>query len=126
QLDFSSGKRLRVDGEIQGVPFQGALMPVRGRWYLMVSKRLQRECRVTLGDVVNVQFDVANQDALDVPRELLFALEADDAAMRIWDGWTIGKRRGWCHRVDVAKRVETRERRVDEVLAAIAKEIAER
>ncbi|TWU48865.1 hypothetical protein Poly51_47690 [Rubripirellula tenax] len=116
QLDFGKSKRLRVDGEIEGIRIEAALMPTKGKWFLMVSKKLQKLCGVSLGDRVSVSFDIANQDAITVPPELQFALEANDVARQVWESWTIGKRRGICYRVDSAKMLETRERRVGEVL----------
>ena len=116
QIDFTKSKRLRIDGEINGIRIDAALMPTKGKWYIMVSKKLQRLLGLTLGDPVSVSFDIADQDAINVPKELQFALEANDAARVVWDSWTPGKRRGFCHRVDSAKMQETRERRVEEVL----------
>ncbi len=116
QLEFGKSKRLRIDGEVQGIRIEGALMPTKGRWYLMVSKKLQKLCGVSIGDHVSVSFDIANQDSVTVPRELHSALVANDSAREVWESWTAGKRRGFCHRVDSAKMPETRERRVEEVL----------
>lgn len=116
QLDFTESKRLRIDGEIEGVRIEGALMPTKGKWYLMVSKKLQKLCGVSLGDRVSVSFDIADQEAITVPMELQHALEANDVAREVWDSCTAGKRRGFCYRVDSAKMVETRERRVEEVI----------
>ncbi|QEG40805.1 YdeI/OmpD-associated family protein [Roseimaritima ulvae] len=122
QIDFTKSKRLRIDGEINGVRIEAALMPTKGKWYIMVSKKLQKFLGRTLGDTVSVRFDIANQDAITVPMELQFALEANDAARAVWDSWTPGKRRGFCHRVDSAKMPETRERRVEEVLERLNEE----
>lgn len=36
--------------------------------------------------------------------------------MNVWDNWTAGKRRGFCHRAASAIMPETRERRVDETI----------
>ena len=91
-------------------------MPTGGRWYLMVAKKLQRVLGKELGDEVQVEFEVADPDAITVPRELQFALDADENAKAAWESWTAGKRRGYCYRVSSAKRAETRERRVEEIL----------
>ncbi len=116
QLDFAESKRLRIEGEIEGIRIEAALMPIKGKWYLMVSKELQKLCGMTLGDRVRVSFDIANQHAITVPTELQFALEANDAAMNVWDNLTAGKRRGFCHRIASAKLLETRQRRVEETI----------
>ncbi|MEM6469022.1 MAG: YdeI/OmpD-associated family protein [Planctomycetota bacterium] len=123
QLEFPASKRLRIDGELNGFRIEAALMPSKGRWYLLVSKRLRKECALSLGDVVSVEFEVADQDAVNVPQELTFALEADERASAVWRGWTAGKQRGWCYRIASAKRAETRERRVEEVLDQLRDEI---
>jgi hypothetical protein len=39
-LPLEEHPRLRVSGEVAEVPFSGAWQPVRGRWYLMLSKPL--------------------------------------------------------------------------------------
>lgn len=116
QIDFTKSKRLRIDGEINGIRIDAALIPAKGKWYIMVSKKLQKLLRVSLGDTVSVSFDIADQNAITIPPELLFALEANDAAHEVWDSWTPGKRRGVCHRVASAKMPETRERRVGEAI----------
>ena len=117
RLDFSKSKRLRIDGEVNGVRFEGALMPNKGRWYLMISKKLQKLCGLTLGDTASIAFDIADQNAVTVPIELQYALEANDDAMLAWQSLTVGKRRGYCHRVASAKMVETRERRIAELIS---------
>ncbi len=117
QLDFGKSKRLRIDGEIDGIRIECGLMPDKGKWCFMVSKKLQKLCGISSGDTASVSFDIADSEAVVVPKEFQFALEANDAAMSVWQKWTAGKRRAQCHRVLSAKRVETRERRAEEVIA---------
>lgn len=119
RLDFSKSKRLRIYGEINGVPKEAAIMPAKGKWYIMVSKKLQKQCRLAQGDLVSVVFDIADPESVSVPRELQFALEANDAAMAAWNALTAGKRRGFCFRVSSAKRIETKERRVAEIVDSL-------
>lgn len=76
---------------------------------------------VSFGDPVRVSFDVADPNAVHVPTELRYTLDANDAARDAWDQWTPGKRRGHCHRVNSAKLPETLERRVEEVIELLTK-----
>ena len=115
-IDFSVAKRVRINGEIDGIRIEAALMPTGGRWYLMVAKAMQRTIAKGLGDSVRVEFEIADPDAITVPSEMQFALDADDTAKAAWDACTAGKRRGWCYRIASARRPETRERRVEEIL----------
>ncbi|TWU08154.1 tRNA-binding protein [Stieleria varia] len=123
QLDFSKSKRLRIDGEINGVPMECGLMPDKGKWCFMVSKKLQKQCGISPGDMASVSFDVADSESVAVPTELQFALEANESAMSIWETWTAGKRRAQCLKVSAVKKVETRERRVEEVIALCLAEL---
>ncbi|MEM8669368.1 MAG: YdeI/OmpD-associated family protein [Planctomycetota bacterium] len=123
KIDFSQSKRVRIDGEINGIRIEAALMPTKGKWYLMVSKKLQKLLGVSLGDTVTVAFDIADPNAVSVPIELQYALEANEDALSIWNKWTAGKRRSCCHHVNSAKMAETRERRVEEIIDLLMKEL---
>lgn len=46
QLDFSESKRLRIDGEIEGIRIEAALMPTKGKW---VSDGLEEAAEVVRG-----------------------------------------------------------------------------
>ncbi|TWT52360.1 tRNA-binding protein [Allorhodopirellula solitaria] len=119
RLDFSNSKRLRIEGEVNGIRIECALMPTKGKWYFMVSKKLQKLCGVSPGDSVNVSFDVADPDHVELPAELQSELDANDAAMAAWQTWTAGKRRSVVHGIAVAKKPETRQRRVDEIIGML-------
>jgi uncharacterized protein YdeI (YjbR/CyaY-like superfamily) len=82
---------------------------------------MQKQCDVSLGDRVFIQFDIADQDAVEVPEELRFALEVNDQAAAVWSGLTPGKRRGFAYRVNSAKRRETKANRVEEVVDDLVK-----
>ena len=99
------------------VPHKGALQPKGDqKWCLMLSKRVMKQCGVTIGDRVSVGFEIDDQDAVDVPTELANALEQDELAARIWRELTPGKQRGFSYMVDSAKRPATRICRANEVL----------
>jgi hypothetical protein len=117
---FDGTPRVRARGEVGGVPFAGAWQPVRGRRYLMLSKAMLRAGGFGPGDTVDVWFALDDPDAVDVPDALRRALDADPASARAWDALTPGHRRGLAHRVASARMPATIERRVAEVLDAIA------
>jgi hypothetical protein len=119
QLPLDKHPRLRIDGEVGGVRFSNALHPASGRWYVLLPKRLLKKCGLKLGDEVFVQFRIADQDAVEVPAELQKALDVHDQANEVWNRLTPGKKRGYAYRVASAKRPETRENRVLEVIELI-------
>lgn len=118
-LPLKEFPRLRVEGEVNGDRFGGALHPCKGKWYVLLPKRRLKKLRLGVGDEVYIAFEIADQDAVDVPQELLHALAVNRKANSIWQTLTPGKRRSFAFRVSSAKRPQTRERRVEEVLSAI-------
>ncbi|MDA8744412.1 tRNA-binding protein [Rubripirellula amarantea] len=122
KIDFSKSKRLRIDGEINGIRIECGLMPDKGKWSFLVSKKLQKLCGISPGDTASISFDIADSESVVVPVELQHSLDANNSAMSVWQQWTAGKRRAYCLRIDSAKRPETREKRVDEVIAILLAE----
>lgn len=120
-LPFESFPRLRAEGEIAGLPFEGAWIPTGdGRRYVIVAPRIRREAEIKIGDLIEMRFRIADQDAVDLPAELSAALQSYVDSAYAWDALTPGKRRAHAHRVQGAKGLATRTRRVSEVIAMIA------
>lgn len=120
KLPLRQYPRLRMEGEVHGRPFHGALQPAgSGKYYLLLSKRFLKSSGLSVGSRVLIQLRIADQDAVDVPDELRFALRANSNAERTWDQLTPGKKRSLAHRVGSAKRAETRESRVEEIIEAL-------
>ncbi len=119
QLPFDTYPRLRVNADVSGVPVTGAFQPGQGKTYLIVSKAMLRTIGVKLGDNVDVQFTVADQDAVDVPDELRARLRVDKSAAKAWEQLTPGKQRAHCHSIKTAKTQPTIEKRVKAVLHSL-------
>ncbi|MFN3192149.1 MAG: YdeI/OmpD-associated family protein [Aureliella sp.] len=120
KLKLEESPRLRVCGDIGGKEFAGASQPAgAGQYYLILSKKFCRDAQLSVGDRTSIRIDVADQNAVDVPRELQFALNAREEAHRVWQSLTPGRRRGFAHRVGSAKRASTIENRVEEVIEAL-------
>jgi hypothetical protein len=118
-LPFGRHPRLRMSGEIADIPFRGAWQPVRGRWFVMLSKDVLREAGLSPGDTAAIRFRIEDQAEAETPDPLRRALEADAAARAGWEALTPGKRRGHAHRIASARTAPTAARRLAEVLAAL-------
>ena len=116
ELKLPAHPRLRIRGRIAGIPFSGAFQPNGGEWYLILSKRFLKEAGVAMGDRVTADFEIADQEEVEVPGDLRAALERRPEVLEAWNGLSAGRRRGFCHRVATAKRAETREQRILEVM----------
>jgi len=122
ELPFDAFPRLRVEGEIADVPVRGAWLPVGdGRRYFIVPPDVKRLTGFDVGSEVEFRFRVDDQDRVDTPPGLLRALAADADARSSWEGLTPGKRRGLAFHVAAAKSRATIDRRVAEVLEALAR-----
>ena len=115
-LPLDKNPRLRIDGEINGFRFSNALHPSGGKWYVLVPRRTQKKCGIKLGSEVFIQFNIGDQNAVDMPSELAHALNVNERANTVWRDLSPGKRRGFAYRVSSAKRRETRENRIEEVM----------
>ncbi len=118
-LPFAQHPRLRIEADVGGVPVTGAWQPAKGLWYLMLPKAGLKHAGLTIGDHVEVAFRVIAQDDVDVPAELADALARSAKRRKAWTSHTAGTQRGLAHFVESAKRAETRQKRLDAVLAAL-------
>ena len=118
-LPLKQYPRLRIDGELHDMPFEGALQPARGRWYVLLSQKFMKAHKLALGDEVEVRFNVGDQDYVDVPLALQKALDEHDVAYELWQAMTPGKKRGFAAQVASAKREETRRKRAQKMIEYI-------
>ena len=116
QLNMADNPRLRIEGEINDHPFNGALQPAGDdRYYLMVPKPILKDAELRIGDSVELRFRVADQAAVDVPDALQNAISGDAELQRKWQDITPGKQRSFAYRVASAKTEATIQKRLDEV-----------
>ncbi|MEM1179452.1 MAG: YdeI/OmpD-associated family protein [Acidobacteriota bacterium] len=114
-LPLDTYPRLRIAGEIDGFPFEGALTPAKGEWYLLLSNAKLKAMGRDVGDRVTVHFEIGDQDLVDIPQELAEALDEAPPIRALWEEKTPGFRRGLAYRVASAKRPATKLKRIDEV-----------
>jgi uncharacterized protein YdeI (YjbR/CyaY-like superfamily) len=62
-------------------------------------------------------------ESLAVPPELRKALDADGRARKHWPAYTEGQRKQFLYRLNAAKRAETREKRIREIVSLAARQI---
>ena len=115
ELPLKAHPRLRITGEINDHPFDAALTPVRGAWYILFSRKMLAAIGARPGDEVQIRFRIADQDAVEIPPALQAALSADRRMSALWNSQTPGKRRGLAYRVASAKTAKTQSKRVAEV-----------
>jgi translation initiation factor IF-1 len=113
--------RLRIAGKLNGViPFNLAILNLKeGPKYLMIGSQLRKEAKIKEGDLVQVSFQLVDSKLLEIPEELLIALEQDDIAKEIFDTLTIGYKRSLIHYITATKNIDIRIKRALTLLEKI-------
>jgi hypothetical protein len=120
-LPFDGRRPLRVEGEIAAIPIANAFMPTGdGRYYVIVAPSVLKDGNVRLGDEVEMRFRIADQNKVDVPDALRRAVNHDQKTAKLWEALTPGKKRMLAQHVATAKTPGTLDKRIAEVLEALA------
>jgi len=103
----------RVEGEIAEHPVNLALSraPVVEGDFLWAGQSLLDRIGIVPGERVEVRLRPAASDAVDTPDDLAAALRRAGRTAQ-WEALTPGKRRGLIYRIDTAKTVATRDKRI--------------
>lgn len=99
-------------------PFQVSLFPVGGgRHYIRIRAKVRRETNTKTGDRIRIRFTVLDRSEVEIPDDLLQALRAEgvEAAFK---SMPPGKQNFIIRRIDEAAKPATRERRIQEAVAA--------
>ncbi|MEM9809620.1 MAG: YdeI/OmpD-associated family protein [Pseudomonadota bacterium] len=120
ELPLSEYPRLRVEGEIADIPIANAFMPTGdGRHYVIVAPHVLKDSGANIGDVVEMRFQIADQNHVEVPTALARAIDASPATKLKWQSLTPGKKRMLAQHVFSAKTAPTKAKRIDEAICAL-------
>lgn len=139
RLPLDEHPRLRINATIDGCACKGALMPDRAGsrqtrhllasghikgdrvWYFQVPKTILKDVGKQIGDTVEVRFEIADQDEVDVHPAVAAMLARDGERRRQWEALTAGKKRSLMHPISNARTGVTLEKR----LLAFAEHLAD-
>ncbi|QKT08131.1 DUF1905 domain-containing protein [Gordonia sp. X0973] len=119
--DLGGGKRAAVVVTVGNRSARLRVAPMGGVYLIGLSKAARAELGVDIGDEVTatVALDTAERE-VDLPDDLAAALDGVPGARAAFDALSYTKRKEAARGVVEAKRPETRQRRIDTVLAALA------
>jgi hypothetical protein len=130
KLPLDQHPRLRINAMIDGHSCKGALMPDKAGskqtehllkagyaknekiWYLQVPAKLLNQLDKQIGDIVEVDFEIANQDEVQVHPAIEEMLADDSELRKIWERLTPGKKRSLMYPILTAKTDVTLEKRI--------------
>jgi len=105
--------RPRVTGTVNGTPFRTRLAVYGGATYLGFTAELRQRAGIELGSLLEI--DIEPDDTppeVDIPADLAAVLGGNPAAAAAFDALAFTNRKEYADWVGSAKRVETRQRRV--------------
>ena len=115
-----------MQASFDGVPYRGSIVKMGGVMMLGVTKAIMAQAGAGPGDVLDVvvQNDEAPRE-VEVPPQLATALKGNRAAAAVWDRLSFSHRREYVGYIVEAKKEETRARRVERSIEALADRAAE-
>ena len=119
EKEFGTRGRVRVQGTVNGIPVDRALMPQKsGLHIIILGGEIRKAAKLKkLGDLVQVEFwKHPNPDELDLPEALEETFDFLPEMKAAWDALTPGMKRSMCYWVGSAKTEATQAKRVAELL----------
>jgi hypothetical protein len=115
------GKRPSVRVTINGYTYPSTVGSMGGRSLIPVSAEVRAKAGVAAGDQVDVDIVVDTEPrSVEVPEDLAAALEGAPGARRAFEQLSYSNQRRHVLAVTQAKTTETRQRRIDKVVAELS------
>jgi hypothetical protein len=110
-------KRFPVAATVNGYTWRTTVARMRGEFLVGLSRAVREGAGVQAGETVEVELELDDSPReVDVPEALASALAAQPSLRAIYDSLAYTYRKEYARSVREAKREETRERRVAEVI----------
>lgn len=117
---LGSGKRPAVTVTINGYSYRSTVAVMGGEYLLPVSAEVRAGAGVAANDEVEVELALDTQPReVDVPTDLAAALHASPAALECFTSLSYSNKRRIVLQIDGAKTAETRQRRIEKVVAGL-------
>lgn len=118
---FGAKGRTRVLGTMNGVAIDRALMPDGvGGHEIIIGTDVRKKTKAVPGSKVVIEiYRNPNPDEVNIPEELIAAIEMEPEAIRKFEKMTPGMKRNMAYWVDSGKLPETRAKRAVEILNRI-------
>lgn len=118
--DSLPARRAPVRGTVNGVPYRSRLAVYGGYSYLGFTAAIRKQADIELGDLLEIEIETdPDPRVVKLPEALAAALRADAEAKAAFDKLAFTHRREYATWVAEAKRQQTQERRVAQVLQRI-------
>ncbi len=116
---WGTRERHHLTGAINGTMFRGALVADGGRWYLPLGPAWRRAAGIAEGDRVTVVLGPEGPQQDNMAADITAALGAEPQARTFFEGLPTFYRKNYVRWIESAKRQETRENRIREMVALL-------
>jgi hypothetical protein len=118
---LGAGKRPPVRVTINGYTYRNTVAVMQGRYMIGVSGEHRGPAGVAAGDEVDVDLELDTAPrVIEVPEDFAAALDASPTARRTFDGLSYSNKSWHTLQIAAAKAAETRARRIQKSVAALA------
>jgi hypothetical protein len=118
---YGTRSRVPVRGTINGFPYRGTIFPMGGKYIFVVNRELRANAKVKGGEQISVTMERDDEPRIITPpADLARALRASPAAEAAWDKLSYTHKKEHARAIEEAKRPETRARRIEKAVAALA------
>ena len=118
---LAAGKRPPVRVTINGYTYRNTVAVMQGRYMIGVSSEHRGPARVSAGDEVDVDLELDTAPrVITVPPDFAAALDAEPVARRTFDALSYSNKSWHTLQIAAAKAPETRARRIEKSVAALA------
>lgn len=118
---FGTRARVPVRGTINKFPYRSSIVPMGGKFILVVNRELRAGANAKSGDTVSVTLERDDEPrTITPPPDLARALRANRTAQAAWDKLSYTHQKEHARAVEEAKRPETRARRIEKAVADLA------
>ncbi len=118
---LGSGKKPAVRVTINGYTYRNTVAVMGGEFMVGVSAEHREAAGVKAGDVLEITLELDTEPrTVQVPEDLAAALAAKPGARAAFDALAYSIRKEHARQVETAKAAETRQRRIDGIVAKLA------
>ena len=119
---YGSRGRVPVRGTLNGFAFRSSVFPMGGGCHWLVVNRDMREgAKIKAGESIRVMMERDDEPrVITPPKDFARALAANKAARAAWDKLSYTHRKEYARAIEEAKKPETRARRIEKAIAALA------
>jgi hypothetical protein len=117
-------KRLKVKATIDGEPYRGSLVRMGTPHHmLIILKEIRQKIGKTFGEEVTVEIEEDLEPRqVELPVDLQQAFQANPAARQVFDHLSYTHQKEYVRWVSEARRLETRQKRVQQTMELLTKE----